>query len=48
MNSLKYSFDNQFPKTKEILKDDKINLSKDLINRMRNINDTFETEKRKI
>ena len=48
MNSLKYSFDNQFPKTKEILKDDKINLSNDLINRMRNINDTFEREKRKI
>ena len=48
MNALKYSFDNQFPKTKEILKDDKINLSNDLINRMRNINDTFEREKRKI
>ena len=46
MNSRKYSLDNQIYQNKRNFENNKINLSNDLSNKMRDINDTFEKEKR--
>ena len=48
MNSRKYSLDNQIYQNKRNFENNKKNISNDLRNKMRDINDTFEKEKRKI